>query len=94
MAGHPAPAIGGGRRGQIALRLIVPPLPGAGEDGLEGVLLLMQPTNAGGARRRPHPTLPAATMDRRLSQGRLQLTSLSLGRHDGHPCFTTALQPR
>jgi len=40
---------------------------------------LMQPTNAGAARRRPRPSLPAATMDRRLSQGRLQLICLSLG---------------
>jgi hypothetical protein len=30
-------------------------------------------------RRRPRPTLRPATKDRRLSQGRLQLISLSLG---------------
>jgi hypothetical protein len=29
---------------------------------------LMQPTNAGGAGRRPCPTLPVATKDRRFSQ--------------------------
>jgi hypothetical protein len=40
---------------------------------------LMQPTNAGGARRRPRPSLPAATTDRRLSRARLQVISHSLG---------------
>jgi uncharacterized protein DUF4288 len=41
--------------------------------------LLMQPTNAGCALLRPRLALPAATMDRRLSQSRLQLISPSLG---------------
>jgi hypothetical protein len=40
---------------------------------------LMQPTNACDAGRRPRPGLRPATMDRRLSEGRLQLISISLG---------------
>jgi hypothetical protein len=40
---------------------------------------LMQPTNAGDAGRRPHPSLPATTTNRRLSLGRLQLMRISLG---------------
>jgi thioredoxin 1 len=39
----------------------------------------MQPTNAGATKLRPRPALPTATMDRRLSQGRLQLIGISLG---------------
>jgi len=40
----------------------------------------MQATNAGGAGLRPHPGLQVTTRDHRLSQGRLQLISHSLGR--------------
>ena len=45
----------------------------------------MQPTNAGAAVLRPRPSLPAPTKDRRLSQGRLQLISLSLGSNNKGP---------
>ena len=47
---------------------------------------LIQPTNVGEAGRRPRPALLVATKDRKLSRGRLQLISPSLGR-------TTLLRP-
>jgi hypothetical protein len=39
----------------------------------------MQPANAVEAERRPRPALLAATTDRKLSRGRLQLINISLG---------------